>query len=74
MPGRDGLTTLEHLLIVNPEMAVIVCSASLTEPTVIRALKLGARDFIQKPFDREIVLDVTSRALSDPTVTEPPAT
>lgn len=74
MPGRDGLTTLEHLLIINPEMAVIVCSASLTEPTVIRALKLGARDFIRKPFDREIVLDVTSRALGDPTVTEPPAT
>jgi two-component system, chemotaxis family, chemotaxis protein CheY len=71
MPGRDGLTTLEHLLIIDPGLAVIVCSASLQQQTVIRALKLGATDFIRKPFDRETVLDVAGRALNHAGITEP---
>jgi two-component system, chemotaxis family, chemotaxis protein CheY len=64
MPGRDGFATLAHLLLINPGIAVIVCSASLTQRRAIRALRLGAADFIRKPFDRETVLDVAGRALS----------
>jgi two-component system, chemotaxis family, chemotaxis protein CheY len=71
MPGRKGLTTLEHLLIVSPGLAVIVCSASLNQRTVLQALRLGARDFIRKPFDRTSVLDAVGRALGHPGVPEP---
>ena len=76
MPGRDGLTTLEHLLMVDPGLAVIVCSASLDERRVIAALRLGAKGFITKPFDRDTVLDTAREALrgSIENDREPPAT
>jgi two-component system chemotaxis response regulator CheY len=56
MPGRSGLETLRHMLIVDPSLAVIVCSASLDQQKVIAAIRLGAKGFIVKPFDRETVV------------------
>jgi two-component system, chemotaxis family, chemotaxis protein CheY len=66
MPGRGGLMTLQHLLLVDPSLAVVVCSASLTEHNVIAALRLGARGFIAKPFSPEAVLDAVHAALTEP--------
>jgi two-component system chemotaxis response regulator CheY len=56
MPGRDGLTTLNFLRMIDPNLAVIVCSASLDQAKVVRSLRLGAKGFIAKPFNRESVL------------------
>jgi two-component system, chemotaxis family, chemotaxis protein CheY len=56
MPGRDGLTTLNHMRMIDPMLVVIVCSASLDQKKVIRALQLGAKGFIVKPFNRDSVL------------------
>ena len=64
MPGRDGLATLEHLLMIDPGLAVIVCSASLNQRKVIAALRLGAKGFITKPFDRNAVRDMARDVLS----------
>ena len=64
MPQRDGLTTLEHLLMIDPGLAVIVCSASLSQRKVIAALRLGAKGFIMKPFDRNTVLNTARDVLS----------
>lgn len=66
MPGRDGLTTLQHLQMIDPAMSVIVCSASLDQAKVVAALKLGAKAFIVKPFNREKVLDTVGDALRQP--------
>ena len=65
MPGRDGLTTLSHLLMIDPGLAVIVCSASLSQGKVIAALRLGASGFIPKPFNRKTVLDMAREVLGD---------
>ncbi len=65
MPGRSGLTTLEHLLMVDSSLTVVVCSASLNEHNVIAALRLGAKGFIVKPFNPEAVLDAVHDALTD---------
>jgi DNA-binding NarL/FixJ family response regulator len=65
MPGRNGLATLQHLLQVDPSLAVVVCSASLDQRRVVQALRLGAQSFIVKPFGRESVLDAVSAALGD---------
>jgi two-component system, chemotaxis family, chemotaxis protein CheY len=65
MPGRSGLTTLEHLLMVDPSLTVVVCSASLNQHNVITALRLGAKGFIVKPFNPEAVLDAVHGALAD---------
>jgi two-component system, chemotaxis family, chemotaxis protein CheY len=64
MPGRGGLATLEHLLMIDPSLAVVVCSASLDQRHVIAALRLGASGFIVKPFNNETVLDAVHDALA----------
>jgi two-component system, chemotaxis family, chemotaxis protein CheY len=66
MPGRGGLATLEHLLMVDPSLAVVVCSASLDQRRVLAALRLGAKGFVVKPVDHETVLDAVRNALAEP--------
>ena len=50
MPGEDGLTFLRGLKRKNPAQAVIVMTAYATVETAVEAMKLGAFDYIQKPF------------------------
>ncbi len=73
MPGRAGLPTLKHLMMINHKLPVVVCSAFLNENHVIAALKLGAKGFIVKPFDRLAVLAAVSGALKESRVKEPRA-
>ncbi|TMN21886.1 response regulator [Lentibacillus cibarius] len=49
MPNVDGLTALEEIIKFNPDAKVVMCSAIGTESNVIKALQLGAIDFIVKP-------------------------
>ncbi len=63
MPGRGGLATLQHMLMLDPSLAVVVCSASLDQARIIAALRRGARGFIVKPFDPRTVLDAVNCAL-----------
>ena len=53
LPGIDGLNTLEHLRASHPRTPVIMLTATGTLKTAVRAIKLGAWDFIQKPFEIE---------------------
>lgn len=64
MPERDGLATLRELLAVDPNARVIMCSALGQEAKVIEAIKLGARDFVVKPFDVERLLGAVEKALT----------
>ena len=63
MPRRDGLSALRHLLLREPSLRVVMCSASATESRVVEALRLGARDFIVKPIETSRVLAAVERAL-----------
>ena len=65
MPERSGMTALRHMLLIDRSLAVVVCSAALSEARVIQALRLGAKGFIVKPFDRQGVLAGVRDALSD---------
>ena len=51
MPGKDGMEVLRHAKSVQPELLVYVISAHGDIPTAVEAIKYGAQDFIQKPFD-----------------------
>ncbi len=64
MPGRAGLPTLKHLMMLDHSLPVIVCSAFLNENHVLTALRLGAKGFIVKPFDRESVLSAVDGVLA----------
>jgi len=49
MPGMDGLETLAELRRVRPESPVVMISGHGTIETAVKATRLGAYDFIEKP-------------------------
>ena len=51
MPDMDGIQALKGLLEVDPNAKVAMCSAMGQQGMVIESLKLGAKDFVVKPFD-----------------------
>ncbi|MDR0570155.1 MAG: response regulator [Clostridiales Family XIII bacterium] len=53
MPVKDGIETLTAIKQKNPQAKVVMCSAMGQESMVVEAIKLGALDFIVKPFKPE---------------------
>lgn len=64
MPGIGGLRTLEELLKLDREAAVIMITAYATFDTAIAALELGAFKCIRKPFENEQILKVVATAIA----------
>jgi len=56
MPGMDGLTLLSRVKRVAPWVSVMLITGFGDIPMSVRALKLGAVDFIEKPLDRKSFL------------------
>jgi two-component system response regulator AtoC len=69
MPGMDGLQVLEAARKLNPEIAVVMITAYATVETAVRAIKLGATDYIVKPFDPEELSLVVQKILSHQAIT-----
>ncbi len=63
MPDLDGLTVLERLLGQRPLLPVIMMSGHGTIETAVKATRLGARDFLEKPIGRERLLVALRNAL-----------
>ena len=63
MPGLDGLALLQKIKGHYPAIAVIMMSGYGTVDSAIAALRNGAYDFIQKPFDNEHLLHLLHRCL-----------
>ncbi|MBD3215802.1 MAG: response regulator [Candidatus Lokiarchaeota archaeon] len=63
MPVKGGIETIEELLQLDENAKIIVVSALGQEALVLEAAKKGAKDFIQKPFKNEQVLEVLERTL-----------
>jgi len=53
MPGMDGLQVLEEAKKLRPEIAVVIMTAYATVDTAVSAMKMGAYDYLVKPFDPE---------------------
>ncbi len=63
MPGLDGLQTLERLKKIRPGIRVVMLSC-LTEPhMVVKAIRLGAQDYLPKPFEKAALAAVVQRTL-----------
>lgn len=63
MPEMDGIELLERLHSANADLPVIVVSGHGNVETAVRATKLGAVDFIEKPFSIDGLLSSVNRAL-----------
>ena len=64
MPEKDGLAALAEIISINPSARVLMCSALGQESKVIESIKLGAKDFVVKPFQPPRLLEAVSKALA----------
>ncbi len=64
MPGISGLDLQEKLVSANSSLPVIFITGHGTVPMSVRAMKTGAVDFLQKPFEEQDLLDAINRALT----------
>lgn len=56
MPNMDGFTLGEEIRDVNPDVPLFFLSAKTMKDDIIQGYKLGADDYITKPFDSEVLL------------------
>ena len=63
MPKVDGMTLLKRALELEPDLPIVVVTAHGTIDTAVEALKLGAFDFVTKPFDKDEVRQIVAKAL-----------
>ena len=64
MGHQNGLDTLKELRLLNPKQVVIMMTAYGTSQTAIEAMKLGAYDYVLKPFDIPQLKNLLSEALA----------
>lgn len=65
MPKMDGLTVLQEILKIKNTAKVIVISALTDNATALKALQIGAKDFIPKPFKEDSFKEVLDRILAE---------
>ena len=56
MPNMDGFTVAEEIRDINPDVPLFFLSAKTMKDDIIQGYKLGADDYITKPFDSEVLL------------------
>lgn len=72
MPGLDGLQLLSHVRSVQPSARVLMMTAYGSVETAVTAIKLGAEDFITKPFTtQDLVAKLESFSSALPADTQP---
>jgi two-component system chemotaxis response regulator CheY len=63
MPRIDGIEALSMIKAVNPAAKVIMLTAAGQKNKMIDCIKLGADEFLTKPFDKAEIVSVVERAL-----------
>ncbi len=63
MPGMDGLAVLSAVRELDVGLPVLMLTAHATVPLAVEAMRRGAVDFLEKPFEREEVLFAIDKAL-----------
>ncbi len=67
MPEFDGLHGLRGIIALDPDAKVVVVSALDQKDVLKAAFKLGASDFVVKPFDKRVLLDTLEQLVADST-------
>ena len=63
MPEKDGLQALKEIKNIGKDAKVMMCSSLAQEEIVVESFRLGAEDFVMKPFKPERVVNTISRIL-----------
>ncbi len=70
MPGLDGLEVLRRIKSKNPYQSVIMITAHGTIETAVEAMKLGAVDYLRKPFTPDEIRSIVNRVFNRETLDE----
>jgi heterodisulfide reductase subunit A len=70
MPGMDGVEVLQKAREDSPDINVIMMTAYATVETAVEAMKIGALDYLVKPFDPETLIPMVLRIYQDLTAAE----
>jgi nitrogen regulation protein NR(I) len=63
LPGMDGMETFKQVKKIDPKLPVIIVTAFGTTETAIEATKIGAYDYVLKPFEVPEILNLISQAI-----------
>jgi len=64
MPEQDGLWALENILAHDPAAKIVMVTAVDERNALIKAIRLGAKDYIVKPFEEQRVLSALKKVTS----------
>ena len=64
MPEMDGIELVRRIKALDPDMPVVVITGHGDVPLAVEAMKAGAVDFIEKPFDEQTLLEAVQNALN----------
>jgi len=64
MPGMDGIQLLRKALEIDPNLVGIIMTGQGTIQSAVEAMKVGAFDYLLKPFDLQSVLPILARAMA----------
>ena len=64
MPEMDGLTLLENMMKINKDVKVMIVTALADKATGLKAMKLGAKSYITKPFTETLLKDTLNRLMA----------
>ena len=65
MPGMDGLQAMESMLEIDPDLSIIMFTAYSTVDSAVKAMKMGAVDYIRKPFTPDQLTDLVTKIMND---------
>src|SRR5215471_10326007 len=63
MPKMDGIELLQKIRAESPDTPVVLMTAFATISTAVQAMRLGAFDYVQKPFESDEILVIVERAI-----------
>ncbi len=63
MPVMDGINALKELMALDRTARVVMVTAAGQKGNVVEALKIGAKEFVAKPYEVDLIIDVIKKAM-----------
>jgi len=65
MPGMDQLQAMKSVSEIDPDLSVIMFSGYATVDSAVQAMRLGAADYMEKPFTPDRLADIVNKSIAD---------
>lgn len=65
MPKLDGIDAVSEIIKIDPDARIVMVTAAGQKSNIVEALKRGAADFIQKPFESSAILSVIEKVMEE---------